>query len=190
MNHHFHPREAHRLSRWRLALGVSAGTVAAAAMLGFAEAGDAHADTGSDVLGQAGTDLTQATQLLDGAPTTSLDAEEAAFLTGQESLQTGSLSAVLAGQESTQAALPVADQQLLGTADAHLVDAFQGILNADQAFLTADQAGDLTGLTGLTDQLDVVGADFATLSADFNVIGADVGAELANVFGLTDLLAF
>jgi hypothetical protein len=173
-----------RPRRWGITLGL--GGVLAAVLIGAA---DAHADTGSDVLGQAGTDLTDATTLLDGAPTASLDAEESTFLTGQESLQTGSLSALLAGQESTQAALPAADQTELASADTQLVDAYQGVLNADQAFVTADQAGDLTGLTGFTDQLDVFGADFGVLGADFNVIGADIGGELANAFGGTDFLS-
>ncbi len=65
--------------RWRIALGMSAGAVAAAAILGLSEAANAHADGSADVLGQAGMDLTQATSVLDGAPTASLDAEEAHF---------------------------------------------------------------------------------------------------------------
>jgi hypothetical protein len=56
--------------------------------------------------------------------------------------------------------------------------------------VAADQAGDLTGLTGLTDEFDVVGADFAVLPADFNVTAADIGAEVANLFGITDFLSF
>jgi hypothetical protein len=175
---------------WRLALGIGAGAVAAAAMLGLSEAADAHADTGSDILDQAGTDLTSATTLLDGAPTTSLDAEELMLLTGQESLQTDQATNLLDAQESFLSGLPAADQADLTAADTQLADAFQGILTADQTFATADQAGDLTGLTGLTDQLGVIDADLAVLPADFNVLGADFGAELANVFGGMDFLSF
>jgi hypothetical protein len=178
-----------RSRRWGVTIGMGAGAVAAAVLLGL-PAPDAEADTGSDVLDQAGADLAQATQVLDGAPTASLDAEEAALLTGQESLQTGSASALLAAQESLQSGLPAADQQDLGTADTQLFDAYQGILNADQAFVTADQAGDLSGVTGLMDQLGVLQADLAVFPADFNVTAVDLGAEVANLFGITDFLSF
>jgi len=176
--------------RWGIALGMTVGAVAAAAVLGFSEAADAHADTGSDILDQAGADLTQATQVLDGAPAASLDAEELSLLTGQESLQTDQATALLDAQESLLSGLPAADQADLSTADTQLADAFQGILTADQTFATADQAGDLTGLTGLTDQLGVIDADFAVLPADFNVVVADIGAEFASVFGGMDFLSF
>jgi hypothetical protein len=173
--------------RWGIDVGTVVGVVGAA---GIIAAATAHADTGSDVLGQAGTDLTDATQVLDGAPTTSLDAAEASFLAAQESLQTGSAATLIADQEALQSGLPAADQSDLTNVDTQLVDAYQGILNADQTFVAADQAGDLTGLTGLTDEFDVIGADFAVLPADFNVTAADIGAEVANLFGITDFLSF
>jgi hypothetical protein len=177
-----------QVRRWRIALGMSAGAVAAAAVLGLSEAADAHADDSADVLGQAGMDLTQATSVLDGAPEASLNAEELSFLTGQESLQTEELSALLSGQESLQSGLPAAEQADLSAADTQLTDAFQGILTADQTFATADQAGDLSGLTGLSDQLGVIDADFGLLGADANTVFADIGAEFANVFDISALL--
>ena len=91
MNNHRNQPLIRQARRWRIALGMSAGAVAAAAMLGLSEAADAHADDSADVLGQAGMDLTQATQVLDGAPEASLDAQQLAILTGQELLQTGQL---------------------------------------------------------------------------------------------------
>ncbi|HEY4794633.1 MAG TPA: hypothetical protein VII18_11305, partial [Mycobacterium sp.] len=105
-----------QVRRWRIALGMSAGAVAAAAVLGLSEAADAHADDSADVLGQAGMDLTQATQVLDGAPTASLDAEELSFLNGQESLQTDELSTLLSGQESLQSGFSAAEQSDLSAA--------------------------------------------------------------------------
>jgi hypothetical protein len=177
-----------QVRRWRIALGMSAGAVAAAAVLGLSEAADAHADDSADVLGQAGMDLTQATSVLDGAPEASLNAEELSFLTGQESLQTDELSALLAGQESLQSGLPAAEQSDLSAADTQLTDAFQGMLTADQTFATADQAGDLSGLTGLSDQLGVIDADFGLLGADANTVFADIGAEFANAFDISALL--
>jgi hypothetical protein len=188
MNHRRNQPLTRQARPWRIALGMGVGAIGAAAMLGLSEAADAHADSGSDVLGQAGMDLTQATSVLDGAPQASLDAEELSFLTGQESLQTDELSTLLAGQESLQSGLPAADQADLSAADTQLTDAFQGILTADQTFATADQAGDLSGLTGLSDQFGVIDADFGVLGADFNTVFADVGAEFANAFDISALL--
>jgi hypothetical protein len=54
----------------------------------------------------------------------------------------------------------------------------------------ADQAGDLSGVTGSMDQLGVLQADLAVFPADFNVTAADIGAEVANLFGITDFLSF
>jgi hypothetical protein len=188
MNHRRSQPLIRQARRWRIALGMSAGAVAAAAVLGLSEAADAHADDSADVLGQAGMDLTQATSVLDGAPEASLNAEELSFLTSQESLQTDQLPALLSEQETLQSGLPAADQSDLSAADTQLTDAFQQILTADQTFATADQAGDLSGFTGLSDQLGVVDADFGLLGADVNTIFADVGAEFANFFDISALL--
>ena len=187
MNSQANHRVRHRRP-WRIALGMGAGAIAAAAMLGLSEAAHAHADTGSDILGQAGADLTQATQVLDGAPTASLDAEELSLLTGQESLQTEEATSLLDSVESLQSGLPAAEQADVAGADTQLADAFQGILTADQTFVAADQAGDLTGLTGLTDQLGVIDADLAALPADFNVVVTDIGAEFASAFDISALM--
>src|ERR1700761_899419 len=99
MNHRHNQPLIRQARRWRIALGMSAGAVAAAAMLSLSEAADAHADDSADVLGQAGMDLTQATSVLDGAPTASLDAAQLSFLTGQESLQTEQATSLLDAQE-------------------------------------------------------------------------------------------
>ena len=170
-----------------IGVGVATGAVVAA---GVVAAATAYADTGADVLGEAGQDLTQATQVLDGAPTASLDAEEATLLTEQEMLQTEGGSPLLSAQESLQAGLPAADQASLGDVDQQFLQAYQGVLDADQAFVAADQAGDLGSLTGLMDQLGVVQADLAIFPADFNVTAADIGAEVASLFNITDFLSF
>ena len=68
-----------------------------------------------------------------------------ALLTGQEMLQTGSASTLLADQESLLSGLPTADQADLTGVDDQLAQAYQGVLDADQAFVAADQAGDLSG---------------------------------------------
>ena len=145
MNHRRSQPLIRQARRWRIALGMSAGAVAAAAMLGLSEAADAHADDSADVLGQAGMDLTQATQVLDGAPEASLDAEQASILSIQEGVQNGALSTILSDHESILSDLPAADQADLTNVDDQLASAYQGVLDADQAFAAADEAGDLTG---------------------------------------------
>jgi len=189
MNHRPNQPLVSPVRRWRVALGVTAGAMAAAAMLGFAEAGDAHADTGSDVLGQASADLAQATQLLDGAPEASLDAQEAAILAEQESFQTGSASSLITEQDSVVSGLPAADQADLTGADDQLTQAYQAVLSADQAFVTADQAGDLGSAQGsLSADLGVLDADFGLDGAAVNTVFADIGAEFANFFDISALL--
>jgi hypothetical protein len=177
-----------RARRWRIALGMSAGAVAAAAMLGLSEAADAHADDSGDVLGQAGMDLTQATQVLDGAPEAGLDAEQLAVLTGQEMLQTGAESSLIPEQESILSGLPAADQADLTGVDDQLAQAYQGVLDADQAFVAADQAGDLSGMGLLPTDLGVINADLSMIPADFNVAFTDVAVEFANAFDISALL--
>lgn len=148
--------------RWRIALGMSAGAVAAAAVLGLSEVADAHADTGTDVLGQASADLSQATQLLDGVPAASLDAQQAAILADQELFQTGSASSLISEQDSVVSGLPSADQGDLTGVDDQLTQAYQAVLSADQAFVAAGQAGDLSSVQG-------------ALPVDLGVLDADSG---------------
>jgi hypothetical protein len=189
MNSQPNHRHVRRPRPWRIALGMGAGAVAAAAMLGLSADGDAHADTASDVLGQAGADLAQATQLLDGVSQASLDAPQLVVLTGQESIQTESEAAILSGQESFLSGLPAADQADLTGVDDQLAQAYQGVLTADQAFVAADQAGDLSSAQGvLPVDLGVLDADFGVVGADFNTVFADVGAEFANFFDISALL--
>ena len=167
--------------RWGIAVGT-------AAMIGVATAAAAHADDGDDVLGQAGADLTQATQVLDGAPEASLDAQQAAFLAGQEMIQTGSASSILSDQESIQSTLPAADQADLTGVDDQLAQAYQGVLDADQAFVAADQAGDLSGTGLLPADLGVIEADISILPADFNAVITAVGVDIASNFDVSSLL--
>src|ERR1700722_16078645 len=178
-----------QVRRWRIALGMSAGAVAAAAVLGLSEAADAHADDSADVLGQATAGLTQATQVLDGAPEASLDAQQLAILTGQEMLQTGAASSLLTEQDSIVSGLPGAAQADLTGADDQLTQAYQAVLTADQAFVAADQAGDLSSVQGaLPVDLGVLDADFGLDGAAFNTAFADIGAEFANFFDVSALL--
>jgi hypothetical protein len=172
--------------RCAIGIGMAAAAVVAAGMISIATA---YADDGDDVLGQAGADLTQATQVLDGAPEASLDAQQAALLAGQESIQTGSESSILADQESIQSALPLADQTELTGVDDQLAQAYQGVLDADQAFVAADEAGDLSSGQGLLPaDLGVIDADFGVLPADFNAVVADIGADVASFFDMSSFL--
>jgi hypothetical protein len=114
--------------------------------------------------------LTQATQVLDGAPEASLDAQQLAILTGQEMLQTGAASSLLTSQDSLVSGLPAADQADLTGVDDQLTQAYQAVLTADQAFVAADQAGDLSSVQGaLPVDLGVVDADFGLDGAAFNL---------------------
>ena len=186
MTNHRNQLLVRQARRCVISVGMAAGAVVAAGMIGIATA---YADDGDDVLGQAGADLTQATQVLDGAPEASLDAQQAGFLVGQEMLQTGPASTVLSDQESTLSSLPLADQSELTGVDDQLAQAYQRVLDADQAFVTADEAGDLSSGQGLLPaDLGVIDADFAVLPADFNAVFADAGAEFANLFDVSAFL--
>ena len=132
--------------------------------------------------------MSQATQVLDGAPEASLDAQQLALLSGQEALQTGSASSLITDQDSVISGLPAADQADLTGVDDQLTQAYQAVLTADQAFVAADQAGDLSGQGLLPADLGVIDADFGLLGADFNTVFADVGAEFANFFDISTLL--
>ena len=185
MSNHRNQPPVGRARRWGIAIGMVAGATVAAAVIGGA---DAHADDGSDVLGQAGADLTQATSVLDGAPEASLDAQQLAFLAGQEMLQTGPASSLLSDQESVLSSLPTADQADLTGVDDQLAQASQGVLAADQAFVAADQAGDLSGTGLLPADLGVIDADISILPADFNAVITDVGVDIASNFDVSSLL--
>ncbi len=174
----------HQARRCVIGVGMAAGAVVAAGMISIATA---YADDG-ERLGQAGADLTQATQVLDGAPDTSLDAEQAAILAMQESIQNGSESTILADQESILSSLPTADQADLTGVDDQLAQAYQGVLDADQAFVAADEAGDLSGSGLLPADLGVIDADFAVIPADFNAVFTDIGVDIASVFDVSNFL--
>jgi hypothetical protein len=185
MTNHRNQLLVRQARRCVISVGMAAGAVVAAGMIGIATA---YADDGDDVLGQAAADLTHATQVLDGAPEASLDAQQAGFLVGQEMLQTGPASTVLSDQESTLSSLPLADQSELTGVDDQLAQAYQGVLDADQAFVTADEAGDLSGQGLLPADLGVIDADIGILPADFNAVFADAGAEFANLFDVSAFL--
>jgi hypothetical protein len=177
-----------RARRWGIALGMGTGAVVAATMIGVGAAADAHADDGADVLGQAAADLTQATQVLDGAPEASLDAEQASILSIQEGVQNGALSTILSDQQSILSDLPTADQADLTNVDDQLLTAYQGVLDADQAFAAADEAGDLSGSGALPADLGVLDADVAAIPASFDAIFTDIGADLASLFDFSSLI--
>ena len=188
MSNHRNQPPVGRARRWGIAVGMGAGAVVAATMIGLSAAADAHADAADTGLGDAAADLTQATQVLDGAPEASLDAQQAGLLAGQEMIQTGSASMILSDQESILSGLPTADQSELAGVDDQLAQAYQGVLDADQAFVAADEAGDLSGSGLLPADLGIIDADFAVLPADFNAVITDAAAEFANFFDISALV--
>ena len=161
---------------------TAAGGAVAAAMIGM---GTAHADTVEDVLGQAGVDLTQATSVLESAPTASLGTDGPIVLTEGQSFITQAES-FLATTESYQADLPAADQTspLLLDADQALLQADDGLLTADQSFVAADEAGDLTGVqtSSLAGELTEIQAIYAPIDAEFGTIPATLDVGLTDIF--------
>jgi hypothetical protein len=180
-----HPRTARHPRRWGVGIGVT-GAVAAA-MIGLASTPSARADTPDDVLDQAIQDLAQATQVLEQAPTASLDVQQLAALTPEENLiaTSQSFTSVL---EADQAELPAADQAGLADVDQSLLQADHGLLEAAQGFVAADQAGDLASFaSALPTNLATLDADFGFLGAAINVVGAELGAEVFNAIGVPDI---
>lgn len=172
-------------ARWRgVGVGMAAGAVVAAAMIAVAAAPAARAGTPDDVLGQAGQDVTQALQVWDQIPQTSLDSDVLAMLTAQESLF--DIQAAIVSQiESIQAGLPTVDQAGLADVDQLLLQADEQLLNATQA-LVSD--GGLTdpGMGTILAGLELSAADFAAFGADVNVLGVTLGADLFSILGIPD----
>jgi hypothetical protein len=166
-------RTACRVRRWATGVGLASGAVVAAAMIGSASGPVARADTPEEVLGQAGSDFTQGTSVLDTAPTADLGSQSADLLTAQESLP-AQLDPILTQIGSVQEGLSAGDQTFLANADEQFVTAAQNLLLADHAFVAADQAGQLSGSGLLPADLPVIDADLGLLPADLDVLGANL----------------
>jgi hypothetical protein len=131
--------------------------------------------TPDEVIGQAIADLNQGTVVLDAAPTADLSARQADILADTENLNT-ELDSPLAQMATLQDGFSAADQTYLANADEQLVTAAANMLSADQAFVTADQAGDLSGTSLNSTDLTLLDSALVLLSADFNVGGAELFA--------------
>jgi hypothetical protein len=178
-------RTACQPRRWGVGVGLASATVAAA-MIGLASTPSARADTPEDVLGQALQDLAQASLVLEQAPQASLDAHFIATLTPLEDLiaNTQSFTSSLAAD---QADLPGADQAGLADVDLAALHADQGVLDAANGFLAADQAGDLTSwASGLPTEFATLNAELAAAGAALDVGLVDLGAEFFNAIGVPD----
>jgi hypothetical protein len=156
---------------WAVGTGMAA---AAAAVIGM---GTAQADTPDDVFDQAINYFNQGDAVLDTASTADLGARSADLLSGQENL--GAEAAQILPQfASLQDMLSPTDQTLLADVDEQWVTSAQNVLSADQAFVAADQAGQLSGSGVLPADLTVIEADLGTISADLNTGGATIFAIL------------
>jgi hypothetical protein len=131
--------------------------------------------TPDDAMGQAIADLNQGTAVLDAAPTADLSARQADILADSENLNT-ELVSPLSQMATLQDGLSAADQTYLANADEQFVTAAANMLSADQAFVAADQAGDLTGSSLNSTDLGLLDGALGLLSADFNVGGAELFA--------------
>ncbi|HXO81067.1 MAG TPA: hypothetical protein VN856_14380 [Mycobacterium sp.] len=131
--------------------------------------------TPSDVIGQAIADLNQGTALLDAAPIADLSARQADTLANSENLNT-ELVSPLSQMATLQDDFSATDQTFLANADEQLVTAAANMLSADQAFVAADQAGELSGSSFNSVDLTLIDGALGLLSADLNVGGAELFA--------------
>lgn len=131
--------------------------------------------TPSDVIGQAIADLNQGTALLDAAPIADLSARQADTLANSENLNT-ELVSPLSQMATLQDDFSATDQTFLANADEQLVTAAANMLSADQAFVAADQAGELSGSSFNSADLTLIDGALGLLSADLNVGGAELFA--------------
>jgi hypothetical protein len=146
--------------------------IASAAATDLATSASASPD---DVIGQAIADLSQGTAVLDAAPTADLSARQADILADSENLNT-ELVSPLSQMATLQDGFSAADQTYLANADEQFVTATANMLSADQAFVAADQAGELSGSSLNSTDLTLLDGALGLLSADFNVGGAELFA--------------
>jgi hypothetical protein len=142
----------------------------------LATSASSAATTPDEVIGQAISVLNQGTAVLDAAPTTDLGSRSADLLTGQEALP-GQLDPILTQFGSLQDELNPTDQTLLGYVDELMVSSAQNIVSADQGFVAADQAGDLSGNS-------LAPADLAVIGADLNFLDSFLTADGASIFAV------
>jgi hypothetical protein len=133
--------------------------------------------TPDDVIGQAIADLNQGTAVLDAAPIADLSARQADTLADSENLNT-ELVSPLSQMATLQDEFSATDQTFLANADEQLVTAAANMLQADQAFVAADQAGELSGSSFNSTDLTLIEGALGLLSADLNVGGAEFFALL------------
>jgi hypothetical protein len=172
-----------------LVLGIAPSNVATEAASSEASA----VATPGEVIGHAIADLNQGTAVLDAAPTADLSARQADVLADSANLNT-ELDSPLAQMATLQDGFTAADQTVLANADEQFVTAAANMLSADQAFVAADQAGDLSGNTFTSADLSLVDGALGLLSAEFNVTGAELsalftgGLDLSSAADLTSSL--
>lgn len=157
------------------ALHLGGSDTASAAATDLAASASSAAATPDDVIGQAIADLNQGAAVLDAAPTADLIAQQANTLADSINLDT-ELQSPLAQMATFQDGFSAADQTYLANADEQLVTAAANMLSADQAFVAADQAGDLSGSSFNSTDLTLIESALGLLSADFHVGGAELFA--------------
>lgn len=157
--------------RWATGVGVAGGAVAAAAMIGTAGAPVARADTPDEVMDQAIALLNQGDSVLLAAPTADLSAQQAEVLAHQATAGT-TFDPLLTQLASAEDGAFPGDQAFIATADESFVTGAQNLLSVDQAFVAADQAGDLSGTGFAPADLSLVAGDLGMAGAGVNVLGA------------------
>ncbi|WP_293059494.1 hypothetical protein, partial [Mycobacterium sp.] len=139
-----------------------------------------------EILMQGIADLTHANQLLEQAPTASLDPRQLALLTNTEKLLTSGL--IPSNNQLDPAGLPSTDQAGLTDLSQGVLHGDQSLLDAVQGFVSADRAGDLTGPPILNPaDLSLLAATFDAVGADYHMLGAEFGAAFFTVIGVPDI---
>jgi hypothetical protein len=180
-------RNHHTARRCAAGVSVTAGAVAAAAML--ASAPVARADTIDELLTKSEGDMTQAADLFSGVDTSSLPAI-GGVVSGLQS-QGDLISQIQSIQDGLPAAVQTSTQVL--DADQQLATASGDLLSSSNTFVNAIDAGDfplfhastLPGdLTGLEATAGFLGTElFQVLPAEFDAALAPLSVEFASGIG-------
>jgi hypothetical protein len=138
------------------------------------------------MLVQGIADLTHANQLLEQAPTASLGPWQLALLTNAEKLLTNGL--IPSNTQLDPASLPSTDQAGLTDLSQGVLHGDQSLLDAVEAFVSADRARDLTGPPILNPaDLSLLAATFDAVGGDYHMLGAEFGAAFFTDIGVPDI---
>jgi hypothetical protein len=161
------------------AAGFDIGSAAAAA-----DVATSATPTPDAEIGQTISALNETTTILEAAPTTDLGTHALQLVTGGEALP-GQLDPILTQFESLQDELTPTDQTLVGYVDELMVSSAQNLVSADQAFVAADEAGEVSGNSVAPAELEVLGGALGFLDGFLTADGATLFADLTGGLDLS-----